>query len=69
MSDPLERLDKSRGGIPATSEVKNRDKLLVWDPAKGKYPYTFLVAVWDWTLELIAGKIRTLTITRKDVEK
>jgi hypothetical protein len=66
LSRTLETLDATKGGIPETGEVKNKDKLLVYWPGKSM-PYVFLCMVWDFTLELIGGKIRTLTITRKDV--
>ena len=64
----LTSLDATKGGIAETGEVKNRDKLLTYWPGKSM-PYVFLCMVWDWTLELIAGKIRTLTIVIKDVEQ
>ena len=66
LSETLKTLDATKGGIAETGEVKNRDKLLVYWPGKSR-PYVFLCMVWDWTLELIDGRIRTLTITKKDV--
>jgi hypothetical protein len=66
LPETLNTLDATKGGIPETGEVKNRDKIVLWNPARGKYPYAFLCMIWDYTLELINGRIRTLTIMRKD---
>lgn len=59
----LTTLDATKGGIAETGEVKNRDKLLVYE---GQIPYLFLQRVWSATEELIKGEWRTILIMRKD---
>lgn len=62
--DPLENLDKSKGGIPATSEVKNKDRVIILDPQE-PWSRSFIDRMLESLAELKLGYIRTLTVIRK----